>query len=93
MDKNEFCLDIVSKAKECIADEEAKVFIQKYLPNAWAIGDDEGGFAIICVKNHTGPGLYAVSFGDLDDNEKIFLANSLSEFLFSGVGTDVFLDL
>lgn len=67
--------------------------IQKYLPNAWAIGDDEGGFTIICVKNHTGPGLYAVSFGDLDDNEKIFLANSLSEFLFSGVGTDVFLDL
>ena len=67
--------------------------IQKYLPNAWAIGDDEGGFAIIRVKNHASPGLYAVSFSDLDDDEKIFLAHSIPEFLFSGVGMDIFLDL
>lgn len=67
--------------------------IQKYLPNAWAIGDDEGGFAIVRVKNRTNPGLYAVSFSDLDDNEKIFISRSLSEFLFSGVGMDIFLNL
>ena len=67
--------------------------IQEYLPNAWAIGDDEGGYAIVRVKNRTNPGLYAVSFSDLEDDEKTFLAHSIPEFLFSGVGMDIFLDL
>ena len=50
--------------------------IQEYLPDAWAIGDDEGGFAIICVKDETKPGIYAVSFSSLEDSEKIFAAPS-----------------
>ena len=79
-------------AAGCVEMNEAH-HIQKYLPNAWAIGDDEGGFAIIRVKNHASSGLYAVSFSDLDDNEKIFLAHSISEFLFGEVGVDVFLGL
>ena len=79
-------------AAGCIVMNEVH-HIQKYLPNAWAIGDDEGGFAIVRVKNYTNPGLYAVSFSDLDDSDKKFLAPSLSEFLFDGVGADVFLDL
>ena len=67
--------------------------IQRYLPNAWAIGDDEGEYVIVYVKDEAISGLYAVPFGDLDDNEMIFLAHSLSEFLFDEVGIDIFLDL
>lgn len=44
--------------------------IQEYLPDALAIGDDEGGIAIICVKDETKPGIYAVSFSSPEDSEK-----------------------
>ena len=44
--------------------------IQEYPPDAWAIGDDEGGFAIIRVKDETKPGIYAVSLSSPEDNEK-----------------------
>lgn len=43
--------------------------IQEYLPDALAIGDDEGGIAIICVKDETKPGIYAVSFSSPEDSE------------------------
>ena len=65
--------------------------IKTYLPDSWAIGDDEGGYAIVYSKNNDNIGVYAISFGDLDENEKIFIASSLFELLVKGVGSDTFL--
>ena len=66
--------------------------IQKYLPRSWAIGDDEGGYAIVyAIDDNEKTGVYAVSFSDLDDNEKIFIAPSLFYFLAKGTGIANFL--
>ncbi len=77
-------------ASGCIEMNDA-YNIQKYLPFSWAIGDDEGGYAIVYAKGEEGIGVYAVSFSDLDDNEKIFISPSLSDFLTKGIGVDAFL--
>lgn len=77
-------------ADGCVEMNEA-YNIQKYLPYSWAIGDDEGGYVIIYAKDENDIGLYAVSFSDLDDNEKIYIAPSLCDFLIKGVGIDIFL--
>ena len=47
------------------------------LPNSLAIGDDEGGNAIIYAEGKNGFGVYAVSFSDLDADEIIFIAKCL----------------
>ena len=67
--------------------------IQRYIPNAWAIGDDEGGNAIIYVKGDNDIKLYAVSFSDLDDNDKVYIAPSLGDFLNDDIGVNIFLNL
>jgi len=77
-------------ASGCIEMNDA-YNIQKYLPFSWAIGDDEGGYAIVYAKDEDGIGVYALSFSDLDDNEKIFISPSLSDFLTKGIGVDAFL--
>lgn len=79
-------------AAGCIELNEA-YNIQKYLSQTWAIGDDEGGYTIIYAKGESDIGLYAVSFSDLDDNEKIFLAPSLYDFLVKGIGVNTFLEM
>lgn len=87
--KNEKILRIWG-ATGCVEMNEA-YNIQTYLPDSWAIGDDEGGYAIVYSKNNDKIGVYAISFGDLDENEKIFIASSLFELLVKGVGSDTFL--
>lgn len=77
-------------AAGCIEMNEA-YNIQQYLPNSWAIGDDEGGYAIVYAQGIDGIGVYAVSFSDLDDREKIFIAPSLFDFLVKGIGINVFI--
>lgn len=78
-------------ASGCIEMNEA-YNIQKYLPRSWAIGDDEGGYAIVyAIGDDDETGVYAVSFSDLDDNEKIFIAPSLFDFLTKGTGITTFL--
>ena len=67
--------------------------IQKYIPNAWAIGDDEGGNAIIYVKENNDTKLYAVSFSNIDDNDKVYIAPSLGDFLNDNTGVNIFLNL
>ena len=67
--------------------------IQSRLPGAQAAGDDEGGFAIVLAGGDPCSSLNAVSFDNLAADGLIFLAPSLSAFLFGGVGWDVFLDL
>lgn len=78
-------------ASGCIEMNEA-YNIQKYLPKAWAIGDDEGGYAIIYAQGTDGIGVYAVSFSDLDDNEKLYIAPSLFDFMVKGVGINAFIN-
>jgi hypothetical protein len=65
--------------------------IQKYLPKAWAIGDDEGGYAIVYAQGNKGFGVYAVSFSDLDDSEKVYIAPSLYDLLVKGIGKENFI--
>jgi len=65
--------------------------IQKYIPSALAIGDDEGGKVIFYANGKDGFGLYKVGFGDLDIDSAEFIAPSLVSFLFDGVGAEVFL--
>lgn len=67
--------------------------IQARLSGIRAVGDDEGGFAIVLAGGGPYSGLYALSFGNLDADGLIFLAPSLPAFLFGGVGWDIFLDL
>lgn len=64
--------------------------IQRYFPISLAIGDDEGGAALIFTDTAQGFGLYKCDFGDLDPDSATFIASSLSEFLISGVGVDAF---
>lgn len=51
--------------------------IQKYIPNSLAIGDDEGGMALLYIDGKEGFGLYTVGFGNLDIEETIKIAPSL----------------
>jgi len=39
--------------------------IPKYLPNALAIGDDEGGYALVYLQGNEGFGLYLCGFGGI----------------------------
>lgn len=62
--------------------------IQKYIPISLAIGDDEGGSAIILMDGARGCGLYITGFGDLDAETAVFIAPTLSDFLIRGIGAD-----
>lgn len=44
--------------------------IQEYLPDVWAIGDDEGEFLIVYSSGINGTGIYAVLFSDLEEDAK-----------------------
>ncbi|MGP3781155.1 hypothetical protein ACTWKC_12095 [Bacillus sp. 4A_MP3] len=49
--------------------------IQDYIPNSLAVGDDEGGNALIYFEGAEGFGLYIVGFGDLDPEEAVKVAH------------------
>lgn len=74
-------------ANGCIEMNEA-YFIQKYIPNSLAIGDDEDGNAIIYAEGKNGFGVYVVAFNDLDVDEMIFISESLKEILLNAKGID-----
>lgn len=63
--------------------------IQKYIPNSLAIGDDEGGNVLIYLNGKCGFGLYMVGFGNLDIEDAVLIAPSLSDLLVSNKGIDV----
>lgn len=65
--------------------------VQKYIPSSLAIGDDEGGKAILYALGNNGYSLYKVGFGDLDINDAEFISPSLTELLIYGVGIDKWL--
>lgn len=84
--KNDYYIRIWD-AKGCMEMNES-YNIQKYIPSALAIGDDEGGQAIFYAKGNHGYGLYKVGFGNLDINDAVFIAPSLHDLLINGVGIE-----
>lgn len=79
-------------AKGCVEMNEA-YFIQRYIPQSLAIGDDEDGNAILYAKGKDGFGIYTVAFNDIDIEEMIFISKSLKELLIYGKGVEKLLDL
>ena len=77
-------------AKGCV-EMNAAYEIQKYIPCALAIGDNEGGEVILYCEGKNGFGLYKVGFGNLDINDAKFISTSLTSLLVEGVGVDAFL--
>ncbi|MBJ8105974.1 MULTISPECIES: SMI1/KNR4 family protein [Bacillus cereus group] len=67
--------------------------VQKYLPNSLAIGDDEGGGALIYLQDKDGFGIYYNRFADLDIEEAVKIAPSLTELLVNNVGVNTLLDI
>lgn len=72
---------------DCIEINEAHN-IQKYIPNSLAIGDDEGGKALLYAGGNEGFGLYIVEFGNLDIEEAIKISHSLKTLLVDGMGVE-----
>lgn len=64
-------------------------YIQKYIPNSIAIGDDEGEYVFLYANGKEGFGLYIVEFGDLDVDEMKYISKSLKDLLLNGVGVDI----
>jgi hypothetical protein len=58
------------------------------VPNAVAIGDDEGGMALLLMHGEAGFGLYRMSFSDRDPTKAVVVAPSLDALLRNGVGLD-----
>lgn len=68
-------------------------FIQRYIPNSLAIGDDEDGNALLYADGKSGFGLYAVAFNDLDVDEMIFISGTLKELLIAAKGVEKLIEL
>lgn len=73
----------------CIEMNEA-YNVQSFIPNSLAIGDDEGGRALIYIAEGDSVGLFLVGFGDLDFNDAIRVAPSLHDLLINNVGITLF---
>ncbi|WP_106766533.1 1,3-beta-glucan synthase regulator [Paenibacillus faecalis] len=67
--------------------------IQQYIPNSLAIGDDEGGRALIYLSGSKGFGLYIIGFGNLDIEDAVFIAPTLEDLLTKNIGIDNLLNL
>ncbi|RKZ11421.1 SMI1/KNR4 family protein [bacterium] len=65
--------------------------IQSFIPLSLAVGDDEGGNALLYMTGKRGFGLYLAGFGDLDVDDATFLATSLRNLLVNGCGVDTIL--
>lgn len=74
-------------ASGCIELNEAYL-IQKYIPSSLAIGDNEGGDAILYAEGKNGFGIYTVAFNDLDIDEMIYISKSLVELLVYSKGVE-----
>lgn len=68
-------------------------YIQKYIPNSLAIGDDEDGNVILYAQGKNGFGIYVVAFNDLDISEMTFISESLKDMLVLMKGVDKLINL
>jgi len=64
-------------------------YIQKYIPNSIAIGDDGKGNTLLYANGKQGFGLYIVEFGNLDAEEMKYISKSLKDLLLKGIGVDI----
>lgn len=62
--------------------------IQRYIPDSLAIGDDEGGSAILYANGKNGFGVYKIAFNDLDEDELIYVSESLEKLLVCAEGVE-----
>ena len=69
----------------------AAYHVQDYIPQALAIGDDEGGKVIFYADGKEGFGLYLVGFGNLELDDAVYIAPSLKALLIDGIGVGSFL--
>lgn len=76
----------------CIEMNEAYE-VQKHISNALAIGDDEGGGVLLYLNGKDGFGVYYARFGDLDSEEAVKLAPSLTDLLINRVGVTTLLNM
>jgi len=67
--------------------------IQNFIPNSLAIGDDEGGNALLYMTGNNGFGIYLTGFGDLDADDASFVSSSLQELLIDGVGVETIISV
>lgn len=75
-------------ADGCIEMNTAYNIVES-IPNSLAIGDDEGGNALIYTTGQNGFGLYLIAFNDLDIDELQYVSDSLSDFFINNIGIDV----
>lgn len=67
-------------AKRCIEMNNI-YYIQKYIPNSIAIGDDGDGNTLLYANGKEGFGLYIVAFNDLEIDEMKYISKSLKDLL------------
>jgi hypothetical protein len=63
--------------------------IQDYLPKSLAIGDDEGGAALVYIEIDDELGLYLCRYDEIDINSVKKIAPSLNDFLINNIGVEV----
>ncbi len=78
-------------ARRCIEMNNG-YYIQKYIPNSIAIGDDGKGNTLLYANGKQGFGLYIVGFGNLDVEEMKYISKSLKDLLLKGIGVDILFD-
>ncbi len=74
-------------AAGCLEMNEAYE-VQDNIGDSLAIGDNEGGSALMYMTGPKGFGVYMAEFGCLDADEAVFIAPSLHELLVNNVGID-----
>ena len=78
-------------AAGCIEMNEAYQ-IQSYLPDALAFADDEACHVLLFTTGKNGKGIYRVSLSDLDIEEIVYIAESLSDLFLNGTGMDTLIN-
>ncbi|EEV5546331.1 TPA: SMI1/KNR4 family protein [Escherichia coli] len=73
------------------SEMNAAYHIQDYIPDALAIGDNEGGKVIFYAEGKEGFGLYLVGFDNVDLDDAVYIAPSLNALLIEGIGAEIFL--
>lgn len=89
--KNRKCIRIWSPTGSIELNSAYKV--QEFIPKSLAIGDDEGGNALLYAYGNDGFGLYMVGFGDMVIEDAVKIAPSLSALLYNNVGLDTLLTM
>ncbi len=64
--------------------------IRRRIPDAIPIGDDGGGHILFYANGSRGDGLYHVGYGNLDQDDAIWISNTLDDLLSNAKGIEAF---